>query len=149
MLPNLFATFAHSPAVLNAYLAFGAALENGRLNAAQRETVALAVGQANRCHYCLSAHTLMGKGAGLSDAAIQDARQGTADNQIDKALAELARKITLQRGQLSDDDLTSARDAGLDDGQIIEVIANVAHNTLTNYTNHIAETSVDFPLVSV
>jgi hypothetical protein len=29
------------------------------------------------------------------------------------------------------------------------VIANVALNTLTNYTNHVAETAVDFPVVAV
>ena len=33
---------------------------------------------------------------------------------------------------------------GLDDGLILEVIANIALNTLTNYTNHIADTTVDF-----
>lgn len=149
MLPNLFATFGQAPAVLKAYLALGDALGTGRLTAAQREIVALAVGQANKCQYCLSAHTMMGKGAGLSDSAMQDARQGKAASPVDNALAELARKITVQRGELSDADLTSARAAGLDDGHIMEVIGNVAHNTLTNYTNHIAQTSIDFPVVAV
>ena len=41
------------------------------------------------------------------------------------------------------------RRAGLDDGLILEVIANIALNTLTNYTNHIADTTVDFPVVAV
>ena len=149
MLPNLFATFGQSPPVLKAYLALGDALGTGRLTAAQREIVALSIGQANKCQYCLSAHTLMGKGAGLSETAIQDARQGKAANPLDNALAQLARKITEQRGVLADADLASARAAGVDDGLIIEVIANVAHNTLTNYTNHIAQTAIDFREVAV
>jgi AhpD family alkylhydroperoxidase len=69
MVPNLFSTFAQSPAVLNGYLGFSDALGKGVLTAAQREIVALAVAQANECQYCLSAHTLMGKGAGLSSEA--------------------------------------------------------------------------------
>ncbi len=66
MVPNLFTTFAQSPAVLNGYLGFsGRCSPRAALTAKQREIIALAVAQANGCHYCLSAHTLMGKGAGL------------------------------------------------------------------------------------
>ncbi len=74
MVPNLFATLAHAPAALNGYLGLSETLGTGRLNASQREIVALAAGQANRCQYCLSAHTLIGKGAGLSAEAIAAAR---------------------------------------------------------------------------
>ncbi|AOW15272.1 alkylhydroperoxidase [Hydrogenophaga crassostreae] len=149
MVPNLFATFARSPAALNGYLAFSDALSKGRLSAAQRELIALAVGQTNACQYCLSAHTLIGKGAGLSDAAMRDARSGTADNAHDKALVELAVKIVRQRGVLADSDLADAAANGVDHGLVIEVTANVALNVLTNYTNHIAGTDVDFPVVAV
>lgn len=142
--PNLFRTMAHSPAALAGYLQFAGALGNGVLTAAERETVSLAVGQANACSYCLSAHTLGAKAAGLAPEAIAAARNGQ-----DSAIAALARKITLERGQLSDDDVASARAQGLSDAQIIEVIAIVALNTFTNYVNHIAATEIDFPVVAV
>ncbi|WP_296508213.1 carboxymuconolactone decarboxylase family protein [Rhodoferax sp.] len=147
MVPNLFGTFARAPAALNGYLAFSDALSKGRLSAAQRELVALAVGQTNACQYCLSAHTLIGKGAGLSEAAIRDARLGTASDATDKAVVVLANKIVSQRGVLSDADLAEAAAAGVDEGLVIEINANVALNVLTNYTNHIAATDVDFPVV--
>lgn len=147
--PNLFTTFAHSPAALNGYLAFSEALTHGRLSAAQREVLALAVGQTNSCQYCLSAHTLLGKGAGLDAASIKEARSGHANDAVTDALAQLAVKIVNQRGVLTDDDINQARNAGLDDGLIVEVIANVALNTLTNYTNHIAATDIDFPVVAL
>lgn len=147
MVPNLFATFARAPAVLDAYLAFGEALGKGRLNAQQREIVALAVAQANACQYCLSAHTALGKMAGLSESALLDARRGTSVHPLDNAIAGLANKIVRQRGVLADTDLAAARKAGVDDGLIVEVIAHVAVNVLTNYTNHIAGTDVDFPVV--
>ncbi|MEB5091642.1 carboxymuconolactone decarboxylase family protein, partial [Pseudomonas aeruginosa] len=83
MVPNLFATLAHAPAALNGYLGLSETLGTGRLNASQREIVALAAGQANRCQYCLSAHTLIGKGAGLSAEAIAAARTGQAANALD------------------------------------------------------------------
>lgn len=149
IVPNLFATFARAPAALNAYLAFSDALGNGRLSSGQREIVSLAVGQANACQYCLSAHSLLGKHAGLSASAILDARAGKCDDPLEDAFAALAVKIVQQRGVLSDDDLATARLAGVDDGLMIEIVANVALNILTNYTNHIATTDVDFPVVKV
>jgi len=149
MVPNLFSTFANAPAALNGYLAFSDALTHGRLKSAQRESLALAIGQANRCQYCLSAHTLLGKGAGLSPDAIRNARNGHSNDPLTNALVKLAVKIVQQRGLLSEGDLEEARQGGVDNGLVIEVIANVALNTLTNYTNHIAATDIDFPVVQL
>ncbi len=149
MVPNLFATLAQAPAALNGYLGLSETLGTGRLSAAQREIVALAAGQANRCQYCLSAHTLIGKGAGLSEDAIAAARAGKASDPLNAAIAGFARALVEQRGVVSTDAMSGYRSAGLDDGLILEVIANVALNTLTNYTNHVADTAVDFPVVAV
>lgn len=147
--PNLFATFAQAPAALNAYLAFSDALTKGRLTPAQRESLALAIGQANSCQYCLSAHSLLAKGAGLNSEDIRNARDGHAQDALTNALVKLAVSIVEQRGQLSDEAVNEARQAGVDDGLLVEVIAHVALNTLTNYTNHIAATEIDFPVVAL
>jgi hypothetical protein len=48
---------------------------------------------------------------------------------------------------LSDAEFQSARAAGLSDAEIVETVANVALNILTNYLNHVARTVVDFPAV--
>lgn len=149
MTPNLFKTFAHSPAVLNGYLAFSDALTDGVLTAKQREIIALAIAQANGCHYCLSAHTLMGKGAGLSADGVRKAREGRGETAIDDAVAVFARAVADARGQISDADLAPARAAGLSDAHIVEVIAQVALNVLTNYTNNVCLTDIDFPKVGV
>jgi len=149
MIPNLFSTFALSPVVLDAYLHFSGKLEAGRLTARQREIVALTVAQINNCGYCLSAHTMIGKGAGLSDDDILLARNSKAANSTDQAISTLAQNIVQTKGKLTANDLQLARNAGLDDGLIVEVIANVTLNILTNYTNNVADTDVDFPKVSV
>ena len=147
MVPNVFRTFAQSPAVLNGYLAFSGALAKGALTAKQREIVALAVAQENNCSYCLSAHTLTAKGAGLSPEAIRAARQGKSTDAVDNAVAAFARRLVDTRGQVSDADIATARSAGLDDARIIEVTASVALNVLTNFTNNVAQTDIDFPKV--
>lgn len=149
VLPNLFTTLAHAPVALKAYLQFTETLGGGRLTAKQREIVALATAQANGCQYCLSAHTLLGKGAGLSEQDIAQARQGRATDPLNAAIAEFTRKVVVSGGKLQPGDVAQARTSGLDDGLILEIVANVSLNVLTNYTNHIAETEVDFPLVAL
>jgi uncharacterized peroxidase-related enzyme len=149
MVPNLLATLARSPVALNAYLGLSGTVSAGSFSAAQQEVIALAVGQANGCHYCLSAHTMLGAKAGLSENAILDARQGCGANPLNAALATLSRQITEQRGVLADTDLDAARAAGLNDSQLLEVVAVVVLNLLTNYTNHIAATEIDFPQVAL
>jgi uncharacterized peroxidase-related enzyme len=149
MIPNLFATLAHAPAVLDGYLSLSKTLSRGRLSTVQRELVALAVGQENECQYCLSAHTAMAKVAGVSEADALKARAGDGADPFERALASFAKKIVRQRGHLTDDDIENARKSGIDDGLMMEVVAHVAVNTLTNYANELAGTEIDFPVVEV
>lgn len=41
--------------------------------------------------------------------------------------------------------LAAAREAGLDEAKIVDVIAQVSLLTLTNYLNNVAKTDIDFP----
>jgi hypothetical protein len=48
---------------------------------------------------------------------------------------------------VSAQDLELVRAAGYQDGEIVEIVAHVALNILTNYLNLVAQTEVDFPEV--
>lgn len=145
--PNLFRVAAQSPAALEGLLALSSALRTGRLSGRTREALALTVAELNGCDYCLSAHTLLGKGAGLSDADIEAARQGRSPDAEWQAALDLAAAVVRMRGRVAEADLARARQAGLDDGQIVEIVAQVALNTFTNYLNLVARTEIDFPVV--
>ena len=149
MIPNLFATLAHAPVALDGYLSLSKTLSHGRLSARQREILALAVGQENECRYCLSAHTAMAKASGVREADVMKARGGDGEDPLERALASFAKKIVRQRGHVADEDIENARKAGIDDGLMMEVVATVALNTLTNYANELAVTEIDFPVVQV
>jgi uncharacterized peroxidase-related enzyme len=149
MVPNLFATLANAPVALDGLLSLSKTLSRGRLTARQGEIVALAVGQENECKYCLSAHTASSRSVGLNDAGALKARNGDGDDPFERALASFAKVIVRQRGHLSNEELESARKAGIDEGLVMEIIANVALNTFTNYVNEVADTEIDFPEVQV
>jgi len=143
--PNIIATMSNSLAVANAYLGFSQSLSSGSLSTRLREQIALAIGELNSCSYCVAAHTALGKRAGLSDDETVDARCGAPNDVKERAAIEFARKIVNERGLVSDDDLRNVREAGYNDGEVAEIVANVALNTFTNYFNHVARTEIDFP----
>ncbi|GIU36259.1 carboxymuconolactone decarboxylase family protein [Shewanella schlegeliana] len=149
MVPNLYATVGHSSTVLNAYLTFSDALSKGRLSTKQRELIALAIAQINQCQYCLSAHTLIAGSTGLGEKNIKEAREGKADNALDQALIILAIDLVEQRGELTTEQLDTAAQNGVDSELIFEVLALVTANIFTNYANHLAQTDIDFPEVSL
>ncbi len=146
--PNLMKTLATAPAALEAYLNFNGALSTGLLDAKFREQLALAVAQANSCEYCLSAHSAIGKMVGLKQEEIESSRESRSTDAKRDAGLKFAQAIVVQRGELSDGALENVRKAGYSDGEITEIVANVALNIFTNYFNHVAQTEIDFPRVT-
>ena len=148
--PNLFRLVATSPAALAGYLGLSGALAKGRLPAATRERIALAVAEINGCSYCLSAHSYLGKSlAKLDEAEIAANRAGSSNDPKAAAAVRFAAKVATARGHVSDEDVRAVRAAGYDDAQVIEIVQHVALNTWTNYINEVAKTEIDFPVVPV
>ncbi|MEM6569972.1 MAG: carboxymuconolactone decarboxylase family protein [Planctomycetota bacterium] len=145
MVPNLLGTLANGPAALQSYLSLSDALGGGLFSAKERELVALAIGESNTCDYCLAAHTMIGGSVGLSADEIEGARRASSSDPKVESLVALAQSIVVTRGRPDGADVQRFVDAGWTHGHLVELIALVALNTLTNYTNHIAETEVDFP----
>ena len=65
MVPNFLKIIANSPAALRAFLGLYGVAHEGSLDPKTRERIALAVAQQNSCEYCVSAHTAIGRKAGL------------------------------------------------------------------------------------
>ena len=126
---------------------FGAA-SKGHLDAQTREAIALTVSEIDACDYCLSAHSFLGKDAGLTEGDLDKAREARADDTRLAATLAFAKAITEKRGRVSDADVAAARRAGIGDAEILYVVANVALTTFTNYLNEVAKTEIDFPAVT-
>lgn len=137
-IPNMLAAMANSPATLNGYLQLAHNLSQGSFTAAERERIALAVSAENGCDYCLAAHGWLAGQAGVSAAEQAAARAGSAQD----PLAALAVELLRTRGQVSAERL---RNAGMDDGRQVELVAQVALMVLSNYLNNLAQPDIDFP----
>jgi uncharacterized peroxidase-related enzyme len=149
VVPNLMKLVGHSPAALEGYLSLNGALGKGTLGVQLRERIALAVAERNGCDYCLSAHSYLARHvAKLGAQEIEAARDGTSSDAQARAALTFASRVLDTRGHVADADLAAVRAAGLDEAAVIEIVANVALNVLTNYVNSVAQTDVDFPKVS-
>ncbi|MEP7363595.1 MAG: carboxymuconolactone decarboxylase family protein [Acidobacteriota bacterium] len=148
MTPNMMRTMAASPAVLSGYLGLAGTLSSGLLPAQVRERLALAVGEANRCGYCLSAHTALGSLAGLSQEEIETARQAKSGDAKIQAALQFAQALVVQKGEVSGEQVWAVREAGWGEGEVAEIVAHVALNVFTNYFNLVAQTEIDFPVVT-
>ena len=146
--PNLMKTLANSPAALEAYLNLNKILGT-TLNAKLREAIALVTAESNGCAYCASAHTALGKLAGLSEAETRAAQKGEVSDPKHNAALNFVKAILNERGKVSDQSLQTIREAGFSDGEVTEIVAHVALNIFTNYFNEVAKTEIDFPRVEL
>lgn len=143
--PNLYATYANSDTALENYLNFSNAKTS--LSAKEKEVVNLVVSQVNKCVYCLSAHTAIGKMNGFNDEQILELRSGKAsfNNKLD-ALAKLAKNITENRGHTNEEVIGNYFAAGYTKANLIDTIALVGDKTISNYVHSTTKVPVDFPL---
>jgi uncharacterized peroxidase-related enzyme len=145
MVPNLYKGLANSPQALEAYLALDKFISDGSLTPAEQQIVRMVTSVHNGCTYCVAAHTLGLKGAGVDDAAILDIRRGTSDDAKLQALIVFVQAVLSTKGFVSDEDLAAVRAAGYTDANIADITVVIAQKTLSNYFNHIHDTVLDLP----
>jgi uncharacterized peroxidase-related enzyme len=148
MVPNMTRAMANSPAVLKGYLGLAGALSGGTLNGKTREAIALSMAQNNDCDYCLSAHTVTGPMAGLTDAEVLQARNSTSDDAKLDAILTFTASLTENLGEVTDAEVAAVRAAGVNDAEIAEIVGHVGLNVLTNYFNKAVNVAIDFPRVT-
>lgn len=145
MIPNLFATMAHSPAALQGYLGMSDALGTGKLTPPEVELINLHVSELNGCAYCVSAHTFLGERAGLSAAASAAARTGQGASPRESAILALVRRVVRTGGSRAGTELAVAREAGITDGEVMDILAHISLRSFANAVSIVADMDIDFP----
>lgn len=148
--PAMTKVMANSPTLLQSYLALSGAVAGGTLKPAVRERLAISTAQLNGCEYCLSAHTYIGANIAHLDAdELDSARRGESSDAHVAALLKLSNVIAENGGDVDDADIDAARQAGVTDEEIGELVANLTLNIMTNYFNLLARVENDWPVVSL
>ncbi len=142
--PNLLATMAESPALLEGYMTLSSIFDKSDLSPTERQIILMVNNKLNGCTYCMSAHTVIARSQGVPDEVIGALRDGTSlsDPKLE-ALRVFAEQINESRGWLEQSDLDAFLSAGYTHRTILEVILGTSLKVMSNYTNHIASTPLD------
>jgi uncharacterized peroxidase-related enzyme len=105
------------------------------------EAIGVCVSLLNRCDYCVE-HHFAGLRRLLQDddraaairAALEDDAPEAAFDGAELAALRYARTLTLAPGEVAEEDVVELRDAGLDDGQILEVNQVASYFAYANRT---------------
>lgn len=147
--PNFIRVLAHSPKALEGFLGLYGAAGGFAIDKAMQERIALAVAEGNGCAYCVSAHTAIGRHAGLSNDEMALNRRGSSGEARAAAVVAFAKALNDNLGEITTAEFDAARNAGLTDGEIVEVISVVALNVFTNILGKATRVEIDFPKVAL
>ncbi|SEI67505.1 carboxymuconolactone decarboxylase family protein [Paraburkholderia diazotrophica] len=149
MVPNAYVDIGtNSPAALQVLLSTGDALGKGALSRKEVEAIKLAISGVADCDYCLAAHSLAARKAGIAADDIAALREGrdSADARLN-AIAAFARAVFTTRGTVPVEVVDAVKAAGYSNQQIVETLLAIADITFTNLFNRVNDTVVDFPKV--
>ena len=149
MVPNFIRVLANSPAALSAFLGLHSIAGAGSLDAKTRERIALAVAEQNACQYCVSAHTAIGREAGLDNQELLENRLGRSSDPKAEAALTFARALVEHTGQVSRAEFDAVRVAGHSDAEIVEIVTHVAMNVFTNLLGKATQVEIDFPKIEL
>lgn len=147
--PNFIRVLANSPKALAGFLGLYGAAAGFSIDKATQERIALAVAEGNGCQYCVSAHTAIGRHAGLSNEEMVLNRRGTSSDAKAAGAVSFAKALNDHLGEVTSAEFDAVRAAGVTDGEIVETIAVVALNIFTNLLGKATRVEIDFPKVEL
>lgn len=143
--PNLYNIMAYSEHALDAYLQLEES--SSSLSPGEVEAVNLVVSEVNNCIYCLSAHTLIARSAGINENRTLEIRTGivTSDNKLD-SLVKLTKAISGNRGRVSEQLFENFFHVGYTKENLVDLIMLIGSRTISNLLYAVTKVPVDFPL---
>lgn len=150
--PNLTKVFSASPAALRSYWLSQMQLSQyGKLSPEEHNVIQMAVAVENKCKYCASGHQMLG--GAFFGSAEEDLLAIRNESKMTKEKFDALRAFTLEvyrsKGRVSDKVLNTFLSVGYDKGQAVEVITNVSVKIMSNFTNQLAMTELDEPIVPI
>jgi alkylhydroperoxidase family enzyme len=138
MVPNLAATMASSPTLVNGFVGAFANFHGGTFSGAEKQALLLTNAVANRAEWAVAFHSTLALKEGIAPEdveAIRDQRLPT-DPRL-RALVQLDRALIEARGAVTAAQLDAFSAAGFTADQVLEMIAGVAVSVMANYASNI------------
>lgn len=146
LIPNLAATMAASPTLVNGFVGALVNFAGGTFNGAERQVLLLTNAVTNECAWAVAFHSTAALREGVHSAIVQSIRDGhvIADERFN-ALSALTRKAIENRGHLRETELADFINAGFSRDQVLEVFAGIAVSTMANYAGNVTHPILEAP----
>lgn len=142
--PNLMATMAEAPVMVESYLTLMGLFDKTDLSETERQIILMTNNRLNGCTYCMAAHTAVSKMAGVDARVIEALRRGTPiDDPKLEALRKFSALVHETRGWASDAQIGAFLAAGYTRQTVLEVIVGTSLKVLSNYTTPITKPELD------
>jgi len=142
--PNMYGVMAASPSLLKGYKGLSELFAQTALTAVEQQIVLLTVSYENDCGYCMAAHSALAGKAGMSEPELGALRNGQPlSDPKHEALRRFTAQVVQSRGHPDADHVNDFLKAGYTRANLLDVVLGVGMKTLSNYTNHLAETPLD------
>jgi AhpD family alkylhydroperoxidase len=144
VIPNLAATMAESPALLNGFLALRELYTKTGFSPAEVQVLSLTAARENDCAWCVAFHTAMALKEGVDRGVVDALRQGAvpADRRL-AALSGFARAMVRHRGAVDPSTSQAFFAAGYSKRQALDVVMGMAFSVMANYAGHVTDPPVD------
>ncbi|WP_116770571.1 carboxymuconolactone decarboxylase family protein [Maribacter litoralis] len=144
MVPGLHGVLASAPKALEGYQVLHQLFTETSFNNDELTVVWQTINVEHACHYCVPAHTGIANMMKVDEAITEALRNETplADEKLE-ALRTFTLSVVRNRGNVTQEDLDAFYAVGYGEQQVLEIILGLAQKTISNYTNHIANTPVD------
>lgn len=146
LVPNLAATMANSPPLVNSFVAAFGQFAGGTFTGGEGQVLLLSNAVANDCAWAVAFHSTIALAEGVDPAAVDALRRRElpGDPRL-AALSTLTRTLIGKRGHLGESDAKAFTAAGFDDNQLLEVITGVAISAMANYAGNVALPPLEAP----
>ena len=144
IIPNLAATMAASPTLVNGFVGALMNFIGGTFSGAERQILLLTNAVTNRSAWAVAFHSTMAIKEGVAPADVEAIRGGkTPGAPRFAALSALTRALIERRGHLDEGELAAFRGAGFGAEQVFEVLAGLACSVMANHAGNIARPELE------
>lgn len=145
--PDVFGVAAHSPAVLESCWHQAEAGVRMKLSRRLREAVAVRVAELNGSRHRVPPQAAAHWISGTCDEEIKEFRAGRSNVAKEQAILALVTKVIKNQGHHAGFVVQAARQLGVSDEEIVEVITLITFHTWMAYISGVANSELDLPAV--
>ena len=143
-IPNVMATMANSPVLLNGFVGSFGSFHGGSLNECEKQILLLTNAVTIKCPWTVAAHSTFAIEDGVAESEIKAIRDGKLpQDRKYAALSALTKALLEKRGNVTEADIEKFISAGYSKVQILEVITGVGISTMAATTTNMAGTPIE------